>query len=83
MQTVKQGRPVKLETAVEEVLMEIQAAAMSGLEATTDRQKQVEMFRRIVHTAFLGQNVVRTGVRTEDGHMNAYLLALMGEENLS
>ena len=74
-------RPMTPDSIVENLLMEIQATAMEGYDLSLEDQQR-EMFKRIVKTAVITQDV-RRGLVTKSYEFNQNLLELLGEENLS
>lgn len=79
---MRSGRPMKKESVVEELLMEIQATALTGIKASTHRQQNRELFKRIVKAAFYTQSVHK-GLITPGHQINGHLMELMGYENLN
>ena len=74
---------MKKESLVEELLMEIQATAMRGLEGTGTCDQQLRgMFSRIVEAACYTQSI-NQGLRTARHEVNGNLLRLLGHENLN
>jgi hypothetical protein len=68
------------QSVLEELLMEIQATAMKGVETDSVTTQVRAMFVRITKAAFFAQSA-RRGIRALDGGFNENLLRLMGEVN--
>lgn len=80
--TLFMGRPMKEASIREELVMEIQSAAMEGFEAA-EVVKLRALFERIVKASYFVQAVNR-GLRTQKHEINGALLAFLnGEENLN
>lgn len=80
--TGRKGHPYAPASVVEELLMEIQATAMKGIESDNLETEHRALFVRIVKTAFFTQSV-SSGLVTKNFEFNEHLLRLLGEENLN